>query len=126
MAIDGATEATFVLTAAQEGAVITATATYTDDEGFAETAVSAATGAIAPVGTNTPATFDGLTATVTNAATAAITGTIAVNDIDDGEASLVAQTDTDNVRYIFSDSSGRIYLHIKCSRCDSGCVNGSK
>ncbi|MEN8815172.1 MAG: VCBS domain-containing protein, partial [Glaciecola sp.] len=102
VAIDGATEATFVLTTAQEGAVITATATYTDDEGFAETAVSAATGAIAPVGTNTPATFDGLTATVTNAATAAITGTIAVNDIDDGEASLVAQTDTDTTYGTFS------------------------
>lgn len=102
IAIDGANEATFVLTPAQEGTVVTATATYIDDEGFAETAVSAATVAIAPAGTNTPATFDGLTASVTNAATAAITGTIVVTDIDDGEATIVAQTDTTTTYGSFS------------------------
>ncbi len=100
--IDGATETTLVLAEAQEGAVVTATATYTDDEGFSESATSDPTEAIAPLGTNTPAEFSGLMTSVANDAMAAVTGMITVTDVDDGEALLVAQTDTATTFGMFS------------------------
>ena len=93
-ALEGETAQSLVLTEMVEGTVITATATYVDLEGFSETVTSMATDPIAPLGTNTPAEFSGLTATTTNDVTAPVTGTVTVTDIDEGESLLVAQTDT--------------------------------
>lgn len=47
--IDGEIDTSLLLTEALEGAIITAAATYTDDEGFAEAITSVATEAVAPV-----------------------------------------------------------------------------
>ncbi|MCP3429357.1 VCBS domain-containing protein [Opacimonas viscosa] len=100
--IPDATGSTYVLAAADVGKVVTAIATYTDGEGFAETAMSAATAVIAPLGTNTPAEFAALTTTVANNASTAVTGTATVTDVDDGEATFVAQTDTTTTYGTFS------------------------
>ena len=100
--IPDATGSTYVLAEADVGKVITAIATYTDGEGFAEAAMSAATAVIAPLGTNTPAEFAALTTTIANNASAAVTGTATVTDVDDGEATFVAQTDSATTYGTFS------------------------
>ena len=93
VAIDGETASTLALTDDEVGKAITVMATYVDDDEYAEEILSEATALIAPAAANTPATFDGLTASVTNAVTDDLTGTITVTDADVGENMLVAQTD---------------------------------
>ncbi|WP_229804997.1 VCBS domain-containing protein [Alteromonas halophila] len=92
--IEGETSQTLELGQATEGETITATATYTDLEGFEESITSEPTDPVAPEGTNTPAEFSGLSATVQNNVTEPLTGEISVTDVDENESSIVAQTDT--------------------------------
>ena len=94
MIIDGETQSSLILPASSEGTTVTATATYTDLEGFTEEVTSLPTEAISPEGTNTPAEFSGLTATTTNQTTEPVTGMVTVTDVDDGENGVIAQTDT--------------------------------
>lgn len=92
--IEGETAQTLELGEATEGTTVTATASYTDLEGFEESVTSEPTEEIAPFGTNTPAEISGLTATVSNDVTDPLTGSVSVSDVDEGEATIVAQTDT--------------------------------
>lgn len=89
--ISGATASSLTLTQAQVGSTITVTASYTDNDNYAELLTSSATSAI--LGVDTPATFTGLTASISNNASEAITRTIAISDDDVGEAMAEAQTD---------------------------------
>ncbi|MFK8014017.1 MAG: chondroitinase-B domain-containing protein [Gammaproteobacteria bacterium] len=89
VAIAGATAMTFVLTDAQFDQVITATAMFTDDGGFDEDLMAAATANVAGVNdgaavaiTGTPTVGETLTATVTDAD--GVTGTIAYQWAADG------------------------------------------
>ncbi|MDO6427581.1 VCBS domain-containing protein [Thalassotalea sp. 1_MG-2023] len=94
VAIEGATESTLALTDDEIGKTIVVTATYTDDDDYSEEVSSTASEPVAPASGNTAATFEGLTAAVTNDETDSITGTVVITDADVGESSALAQTDT--------------------------------
>lgn len=89
--IDGETGASLVLTDAQVGTAIAVSASYTDNNGFTESVSSAPTNPVSLM--NNAAEFSGLTATISND-TETLTGTVTVTDADEGEASIVAETDT--------------------------------
>ncbi|MFT6528627.1 MAG: VCBS repeat-containing protein [Psychrosphaera sp.] len=87
-AISGATTSTLTITEALVGQDISVSASYTDNDDFAET-VNSSTVSVA----NSAATFAGdTTATITKNASAASTGTITVTDAD-GADTVVAQSD---------------------------------
>lgn len=93
VAISGATAATYTLTDDEVGKTITVKAMYSDNDEFSEDITSAASAAVAAAGNNSPATFAGdLTASVSNDATADVTGTITVTDADSGEDMVQVQT----------------------------------
>ncbi|WP_286269418.1 VCBS domain-containing protein [Thalassotalea hakodatensis] len=92
--IEGATESTLALTDDEIGKTIVVTATYTDDDDYSEEVSSTASESVAPASGNTAATFEGLTAAVTNDETDSVTGTVVITDADVGESSALAQTDT--------------------------------
>ncbi|WP_183909347.1 retention module-containing protein, partial [Simiduia aestuariiviva] len=129
VAIGGATGNTYTLTGAQIGSAITVQATYTDDQGFAESPLSTATGAvvaanIAPVanddtaiitdedtavsnidvlGNDTDADGDSLTVT----AASATNGSVTINP--DGTLSYTPNTNyngADTISYTISDGRG--------------------
>jgi len=76
---------TVTLTDAEIGKAVTVTVTYTDNDDFSESVTSDETAAVTPI-PPTPAEFSGnLPVTTTSSETAAITGTITVTDINDGE-----------------------------------------
>ncbi|ABD82058.1 VCBS domain-containing protein [Saccharophagus degradans] len=87
--ITSATGSTYVIADSDQGNSISVTATYTDDDNFDESVFASVTIEAAA----TPATFAGLTATVSNEATEALTGTVTVTDPNTGEATIVALTD---------------------------------
>jgi VCBS repeat-containing protein len=98
----GTDASTVTLTDTEIGKTVTVTVTYTDDENFSENVTSEASTAVTPVAP-TPAEFAGdLTATVTSSETAATTGTIAVTDINTGEATFQELTDITTTYGTFS------------------------
>lgn len=94
VAIDGATESTLALTDDEIGKAIVVKATYIDDDDYSEDVSSTASEPVAPASGNTAATFEGLTATMTNDESDAITGTVIITDADVGESTAQVQTDT--------------------------------
>ncbi|MDO6422446.1 VCBS domain-containing protein [Saccharophagus degradans] len=87
--ITSATGSTYVIADSDQGNSISVTATYTDDDNFDESVFASVTIEAAA----TPATFEGLAATIGNAATEALTGTVVVTDPNTDEESIVALTD---------------------------------
>lgn len=99
-AISGATTSTLTITEALVGQDISVSASYTDNDDFAET-VNSSTVSVA----NSAATFAGdTTATITKNASAASTGTITVTDAD-GADTVVAQSDVELTYGTFSISA---------------------
>lgn len=113
--ISGATGSTYVLTDAELDSTVEVTATYTDDDNFDESLSASVTVDPAP----TPATFDGLTATIENDAAEALTGTVTVTDPNTGEASIVALTAATTTYGSFSiDASGSWTYTLDTSNTD--------
>ena len=90
VAIDGANEATYALTENEVGKAVSVKATYVDNDAYSEEVMSQPTELIAPQAENTPAEFEGLTASTTNTVTGDLTGTINVIDDDAGENAVTA------------------------------------
>lgn len=90
--ISSTTSSTLLLSEAEVGQAISVTATYTDNDNYAELVKSDATDTV--LGIDTPATFSGLSASVANNASEALTGKITVSDDDVGEDQAEVQTDT--------------------------------
>ncbi|UTA49221.1 Ig-like domain-containing protein [Simiduia sp. 21SJ11W-1] len=90
VAIGGATNATYTLTDAEVGKAITVQATYTDDQGFSESPISAATAAVAGVN-------DGASVSITGTALEDETLTATVNDPDGANGAITYQWFADGV-----------------------------
>lgn len=99
--ITSATGSTYVIADSDQGKSISVTATYTDDDNFDESVFTSVSIEAAP----TPATFDGLAATIGNDATEALTGTVTVDDPNTGEETIVALTDATTTYGTFSISA---------------------
>ncbi|WP_448551471.1 VCBS domain-containing protein [Thalassotalea montiporae] len=105
VAIAGANSNTFMLTEAQVGANMSVSVAYTDNDNYEERIKSSETSAV--VGVDVPATFSGLTASVANNVSEALTGTVVVSDDDAGESLAEAQTDVATTFGTFSiEASG--------------------
>ena len=108
--LSGETTGSLTLTDALIGDEITVSVSYTDDDGFDETITSAATGAVAS--DNNSATFTGdVTGEVNNNASEAITGTVTVTDTDEGESTIVAQTDATTTYGTFSITTAGVWTY---------------
>lgn len=104
--ISGATSKTLVLMEEHVGESITVTATYTDNDEFAETVNSSAVSVA-----NQAATIAGdLTATLSKSATTAISGTATVAD-NDGPNTFEAQTDQATMYGTFSITADGIWSY---------------
>ncbi|MFD2164812.1 VCBS domain-containing protein [Thalassotalea euphylliae] len=103
--ISGASGSTLVLTDAQVGASISVSVAYTDNDDYEERIKSSGTSAVA--GVDVPATFSGLTASVANNVTEALTGMVVIQDDDPGEDIAEPQSDVVTTFGVFSiDATG--------------------
>jgi VCBS repeat-containing protein len=108
--LSGQTSGSLTLTDTLIGDEISVSVSYTDDDGFDETITSDATDAV--VSSNNSATFSGdVTGTLANNTSAPITGTITVTDTDEGESTIVAQTDATATYGTFSITTAGVWTY---------------